>query len=167
MSFVVDMADHSKFSIVPRFIWQGCQPTEVKVYACLASYADWDTGVCWPSRNTLAEACGVSLATVKRALAGLEKAGAIIIERRAQLGGKNDTNFYRLPFAINKPVEKDGVKSEPLWGHQRTHHGVMDDPQTRTKEREGMTTPKTNPGTCAHLPVDSDGYCTACATSVR
>lgn len=154
---------------MPRFVWQGCQPTEVKVYACLASYADWDTGMCWPSRNTLAEACGVSLATVKRALTGLEKVGAITVERRTQLAGRNDTNLYRLPFAINSPVDKSvgsGVISEPLWGHPRPVHGVTSDPQTRTIEQQGLTTSKTNPKTCGHLPVDIDGYCTACGTEV-
>jgi DNA-binding transcriptional MocR family regulator len=139
------------------------------VYACLASYADWDTGMCWPSRNTLAEACGVSLATVKRALAGLEAAGVISVERRTRLAGKNDTNLYRLPFAINRPVDnqqRDGVKSAPLWGHKRTQDGVTDDPQTRLIERQGMTTSKTSPESCGHLPVDDTGYCTACGTEV-
>ena len=160
----------SEFVIVPRFVWQGCQPTEVKVYAALASYADWDTGLCWPSRSTLAEACGVSLATVKRGLAGLERCGAISVERRTQLAGRNDTNLYRLPFAINKPVdksEKDGVKSEPLWGHGRPVHGVTSDPQTRVIEQQGLTPKKLNPALCKHRPADESGYCTACDTMVN
>ncbi len=160
------MTELSQFVIVPRFVWQGCQPTEVKVYAALASYADWETGLCWPSRQTLAEACGVSLATVKRGLTGLERCGAISVERRTQLAGRNDTNLYRLPFAINKPVEKHGVKSEHLWGHKRPAHGVTDDPQTRVIEQQGLTPKKLDPALCKHPPLDETGYCTACDSMV-
>lgn len=158
------MSDGAKFAIVPRFIWQGCQPTEIKVYCALASYADWDTGVCWPSRQTIADVAGVSLSTVKRSLGKLEAMGAIQINHRREDGtDMHATNLYVLPFAINRP---GGVTDDPTWGHRWTGGGVTRDPQTITKERKGLTQPKNDPRRCPHLPVDDDGYCTACGNQI-
>ena len=96
------MAAHtSEFSLVPRVVWQGQQPREVKVYCALASYVDWETGVCWPSRSTIAGALGVSVSTVDRALKLLVVSGVIEIDKRITNVGDHDSNLYRLPFAIN------------------------------------------------------------------
>ena len=96
------MAAHtSEFALVPRVVWQGHQPREVKVYCALASYVDWETGVCWPSRSTIAGAIGVSVSTVDRALKLLVVSGVIEIDKRITKVGDHDSNLYRLPFAIN------------------------------------------------------------------
>lgn len=153
------MNEAAQFSIVPRFVWQGCQPSEVAVYCALASRVDWETGVCWPSRTTIAKDASVSLSTVKRALRKLVEVGAIEIERRTSEEGDHASNLYRLPFAINR---RGGVTGDPTSGHTRPGGRVASDPLTRSKEREGLTPSKTDPDLCRHLPIDEDGYCTAC-----
>ena len=159
------MSEQSKFVIVPRIVWQGLQPREIKVYCALASYADWDTGVCWPSRARLADDLGVSVSTVDRALSRLVKAGVIEIDKRKTDRGDHDSNLYRLPFAINAPVggRKTAGTSPQNWGGG----GRKTAGETRTIERQGLTTPKNNPDNCPHLPMDEDGYCTACGNTVR
>ena len=159
------MGEPSKFSIVPRVVWQGCQPNEVRVYAALASYADWDTGVCWPSHSTLAEALNVSEATVRRALRGLLQKGVIDVTHRFD-GGEQTTNLYRLPFAINQLSTTGGQNRPP--GGVKSDQGVGSNLTTRTRtiEREGLTQPKNDPKRCAHKPVDDEGYCTACGSTI-
>lgn len=163
------MGESSQFSIVPRFVWQGCQPTEVVVYCALAGRVNWETGVCWPSKSTIAKEAGISVSTVGRALKRLEAVGAIQIDRRKTDRGDFTSNLYRLPFAINRPVDNSaggGVMGDPTWGQRGHEGGVMGDPLTRTIEREGLTQPKLSPDRCRHLPVDGDGYCTACGCDV-
>jgi len=155
----------AQFSIVPQFVWQGCQPSEVKVYCALASRVDWTTGVCWPSHQTIANDSGVSTSTVKRALKTLVAIGAVEVEHRRDPAGDLTTNLYRLPFAINR--RGGGVTSEPTSGHGRPRGGVTSDLQNKTHlTREGLTQPKNDPDACQHLPVDPEGYCTACGTEV-
>ncbi len=164
------MGEASQFSIVPRYVWQGCQPTEIKVYCALASYADWETGLCWPAQQTLAEAAAVSLSTVKRALHTLVAIGAVEVSSRDHNTGKAASNVYQLPFAINRPstkvrsthdLNREVVRSTHDPSVRSTH-----DPQTRVIEQQGLTTSKLDPNTCGHRPVDDTGYCTACDTEM-
>ena len=165
------MSEPSQFVIVPRFVWQGCQPTEVKVYAALASYADWTTGICWPSQETIAETAGVSLSTVKRALHTLVAVGAVEMSSREHNTGKAASNVYQIPFAINRP-SSTRVQSthDPNRGPVQSTHDLSvqstHDPQTRVIEQQGLTLSKLDPGLCKHLSKDDTDYCTACDSEV-
>lgn len=155
------------FAILPRHLL-GMQPVEVKVYMALALYVDWDTGECWPSRQTLAHDAGVSLSTVKRALKALVQYGAVEVHPRNDPAGDSTSNLYVMPFVINQRAAKGGVTGEPTSGHGRTHGGVAGGPLTTTREtRQGMTSQKNRPEQCAHQPMDDLGYCTACGTQVK
>ena len=134
------MGKSSQFSIVPRYVWQGCQPVEVKVYCALASYADWETGVCWPSQQTIAEASGVSLSTVKRAIHTLVAVGAVEVTSRDHNTGKAALNVYQLPYAINRPSTQVQSTRDPNRGVvQSTHDPSVwstHDPLTRVIEQQ-------------------------------
>lgn len=154
----------SQFAIVPAYMVSAAH-ADLKVYMVLALHVDYDTGVCWPSRQTIATEAGVSLSTVKRSLARLAALGAIEVEHRRTDHGDSTSNLYRLPYAINR---RGGVTGDPTPGRGRTHGGVAGEPQTRTNYQEDGRTPdsdkKLDPAACAHRPMDSDGYCTACGT---
>jgi hypothetical protein len=55
-----------------------------------------DQGLCWPGKDTLAEACCMSKRTVDSAIATLESRKLISIVRRTTEGGKNRSNLYQL-----------------------------------------------------------------------
>jgi len=156
------------FAIIPRHLL-GVQPVEVKVYMALALYVDWDSGECWPSRQTLANDAGVSLSTVKRALHALVKYGAIEVHPRNDPAGDSTSNLYVMPFVINqRAASRGGVTGGPTSGRGRTHGGVTHDPLTKaSKTRAGLTPEKNQPERCAHKPMDDNGYCTACGTQVK
>ena len=164
------MSEPSQFVIVPRFVWQGCQPAEVKVYCALASYADWTTGLCWPSQETIAEAASVSLSAVKRATRTLVSIGAVEVTSRDHNTGKAASNVYQLPFAINRPSTKVRSTHDPNRGSVRSTHDPSvrstHDPQTRVIEQQGLTLSKLDPSLCKHLSKDDTDYCTACDSVV-
>jgi hypothetical protein len=57
------------FSIVPEWVLdRGLSPTALKLYIVMARFADWQTGMAFPSRETLAQRMGCSLKTVDRAV---------------------------------------------------------------------------------------------------
>jgi hypothetical protein len=57
------------FSIVPEWVLdRGLSPTALKLYIVMARFADWQTGMAFPSRETLADRMGCSLKTVDRAV---------------------------------------------------------------------------------------------------
>lgn len=152
-----------QFAIVPEFILIRGSPMDVKVYGCLALYVDWNTGYCWPSRDTIAQRLNVSLSSVKRSLKRLEQIGAIAITHRPKSEGDHDTNLYQLPFVINRRVGSQmnprGVTDEP-WVGSRTN------PKQEPRTRIGLTTEFLPAEACRHLPVDDEGYCTACGSEV-
>lgn len=57
------------FSIVPEWVLEReLSNTALRLYIILGRYADWDTGIAFPSRETLAERMGVSERTVDRSV---------------------------------------------------------------------------------------------------
>ena len=71
----------------------------------LAESAGRDSGECWPSVETLAEACRMSKRSVQECLRALERSGEITTDRQASPAG---TNLYRL-----NPVLLGGAESAP------------------------------------------------------
>jgi Helix-turn-helix domain len=63
-------------------------PEAAWIYTCLARYASWDSGECWPSHPTLRAVSGMALPRVRKALTRLEALGLIASEeRRMAVGG--------------------------------------------------------------------------------
>ena len=66
------------FSIVPEWVLdRGLSSTALKLYIVLARFADWDTGIAFPARDTLAERMGCTEKTVDRVVKELVEAGCI------------------------------------------------------------------------------------------
>jgi Helix-turn-helix domain len=61
----------------------------------LADHAN-DQGICWPGKDTLAKVCCASKRTVDAAIANLEAAKLISVQRRRTEQGKNKSNMYEL-----------------------------------------------------------------------
>ena len=73
------------FSIVPEWVLErGLSPTALKLYIVLARYADWETGIAFPARDTLAERMKSSEKTVDRAVKELVAAECIGKEYRGR-----------------------------------------------------------------------------------
>jgi hypothetical protein len=66
------------FSIVPEWVMdRGLSATGLKLYVILGRFADYDTGIAFPSRETLAARMNCSEKTVDRAVAELERAECV------------------------------------------------------------------------------------------
>lgn len=82
------------FAIIPEWVLFKASPTEVKVYAVIDRFTDRH-GDAWPTRERVAELVGCSTTTVTRAVAALERLGAL--ERVPQFrDGAQVSNLYRL-----------------------------------------------------------------------
>ena len=89
------------------------QALDITVYAALGSFAD-SAGSAWPSLRAIAERGKVSLATVKRSIRRLQRAGYILKEQRHAAGKKEfDTTLYKLSFraGVNVGSAEAEVKS--------------------------------------------------------
>lgn len=67
----------------------------VSVYMYLFERANRE-GSCFPSMSTIARELGLSLSTVKRAVADLKNGGFLTTERRKRANGGNSSLLYRL-----------------------------------------------------------------------
>lgn len=103
----------------------------IRLFAMLDDYADRDSGVCWPSIETLMEGMGVARKTIKRALTELIEAGWI--EREERFNGKRQSsNRYIVHGA------KRGVTSDP-------GEGVTSDPQNQNQKEPKPSSVKKRP----------------------
>lgn len=71
------------------------------VLIMLANYANHHTGQCNPSHETLAGECGMSKSTLKAAIARLEDAGLVTIQRRSA-DGVSLPNQYNLALGASR-----------------------------------------------------------------
>jgi DNA-binding transcriptional MocR family regulator len=94
----------AQFAIIPDYLLTEASPAALRVYMALALRVDHKTGLCWPSRASIARTLDVSLNTVDRALRSLEQLGAIETSHRLNDAGDWTSNIYRLPFAITRRV---------------------------------------------------------------
>jgi len=62
--------------------WLYITTTEYEVYACIASYADWDTGTANPIFKTIHLDTGISIDAIRYAVRWLEAIGVLYIEFR-------------------------------------------------------------------------------------
>lgn len=77
------------------------RPTSYKLFMALASAADWKTGHCYPSVESLARSLGVSEQAIRTARAELEAVSLIAVETNAS---NLLTNNYYLNFSILDPA---------------------------------------------------------------
>ena len=90
-----------------NFAWQQVVPGGQKlVLLALADHADRE-GVCWPSVDHLASRCGLTRRTVRKAVAALETAGLVAVERRRGPDGRQLSSVFRLVLpGDNSPPDR-------------------------------------------------------------
>jgi hypothetical protein len=107
-------------------------PEAAWIYTCLARYARWDTGECWPSHPTLRAVSGMSLPRIRKALTRLEDLGLIAAEqRRMAVAG---VVRWRWVFTLLDPspaavMERRRARQTPI----APHHGRMGKPRPPRK----------------------------------
>ena len=73
------------FSIVPEWVLdRGLSSTALKLYIVLARFADWETGIAFPSRDTLADRIGATPKTIDRLVKELVDAECIEKQSRGR-----------------------------------------------------------------------------------
>lgn len=94
-------------------------PVKQKIVLLLLSdRTNRDTGLCIPAHSTLAAECGLSLASVKRAISELEELGLLSIQRRSQ-DGVSLPNRYLLNFGVVGSLRTDPPgQGDPTVGSQ-------------------------------------------------
>lgn len=90
----------------------------IRVFLLLDSYANWTTHEAFPAQARLAEDMGVSLATVKRAIAEVAAAGYLEVQPRTDARGMRVGAIYTLFDSPRSPDEepsgeKPSGESEP------------------------------------------------------
>lgn len=87
------------FTQVPNFILKNPELSigAKTTYALFLSYA-WHNNLCFPGQATLAQAIGMSVASVNAFIKELEAAGLIEITRR----GQGKTNLYTINFVVSR-----------------------------------------------------------------
>jgi hypothetical protein len=109
------------------------------VYAALLSFADWQTGQCWPSHAALAQRSGFGVSSVQRALRALQALGLVALEHHIDARGQR-SNRYTVgraqPAATPDPsVSAVGQRDRP--GRSEGPTGVVRGTDgTRTREQE-------------------------------
>ena len=93
-------SDIGRYAIAPEWLLDAdISDRAVRLFAVLASkFADRDTGVSFPSRQTLANSLRCSVDSIDRALKELNDIGALVIERRRQ-GKEWLTSTYLVVYA--------------------------------------------------------------------
>jgi len=91
------------FTQVPNFILRNPDLSigAKTVYSLFLSYA-WHNNLCFPGQATLAQAIGMSVASVNAFIKELEAAGLIEITRR----GQGKTNLYKIKFVVRPKGSK-------------------------------------------------------------
>jgi hypothetical protein len=149
------------FSIVPEWVLdRGLSPTALKLYIVMARFADWQTGMAFPSRETLADRMGCSLKTVDRAVIEVVKAECVKKISR----GRYASALYRVyqvdPRRTDLSTEWTDLNSE---GTDLSSRLDTDDHLTRTTKREPLeqeplndleATKSTKPSRLSKLPTD-------------
>lgn len=80
----------------------------IRLYGVLKTYSNNDGWGAFPGRERLAERMGCSVASVKRAIAELEHAHWLFVERSRNEGGNWTSNRYVIP--MEKGVKPKRVK---------------------------------------------------------
>lgn len=105
-------ARHLSYAKVPTWILHpSVTPPILAVYVALLTFADLQTGECWPSLAAIAERASVSRATVARALASLEALKVVERKKRHDTTGQASNRYVVVmdpatpPAALAAPVD--------------------------------------------------------------
>lgn len=117
-------------------------PTREKfVLLMLANRTNHDTGRCDPSHKRIAEDCGMSVSSVKRAIETLEQKGYLVTENRAANGVKLP-NSYRLQM-------NQGVGSQRTYPVQPEPTIAQPEPTVGSQGTEGVG---------SHRPIKQESF---------
>ncbi len=138
-SVLPEIATQERFALIPASVITALtatvSPSAVIVYVALASFAD-RSGICWPSRKTLAAMTHFTVDHISHATSELRDAGFLTKETH-----KDGLTVYRLtitPLPQTQPPPAP-VNSPPLREcADRTDQGT----NQRTEEREAAPPPK-------------------------
>ncbi len=84
-----------EFFLIPIDIFSyGLKPSALATYMVLSRYSD-SNGQCYPSRDTIAENCNVSVDTIDNAMKELKNAGLVEVTPQFYEGAQK-TNLYKL-----------------------------------------------------------------------
>lgn len=105
------------FAIIPEWVLHAeISSNAVRLYGVLNRFAN-SRGVAWPSRKTIADLMGVSVATVDRAKDELVDIGALHIEHRTGPAGDPSSNLYTLATSVdNSQASSPMTKGSPKDG---------------------------------------------------
>lgn len=114
------MTETEPFAMVPHALTSsGLSDRAVRVYACLAQYANKDRRA-WPRQSAVVRRLGCSLPTVQRAVRELRDAGWISTALR-ESGGVLEYTLHMAPIQVSEPCEPpitvDGTPPSPVMGH--------------------------------------------------
>ena len=80
---------------------------DFRVYTCLVSYMNKETGICYPRHATISKAIGMSRTAIYRCVLHLAKLGYVTVKRRSS------TNEYYLPQQLKlQEVRKNRIRSK-------------------------------------------------------
>jgi hypothetical protein len=153
--------DFIAFAMIPRWLLRSggkLSSTAIHLYAVIMTYADNITKFGFPSRETLAEDMGVSVATVKRAIKELEEADVVKVKREynkktGNFRSNQYTLIYESPWVTDDPRDEEDdsprVTDDPRPRNiDDPRRRVTDDPITRptlTKPTELEESPSAVP----------------------
>lgn len=116
--------------------------TDKLVLLALADFENDKNGKCYPSREDIAEKCGVSVPTVRRALAQLKAAGLVSwIEGRSGIA-----NEYTFKFAKKQGATSPTGQNDPVIGSNLSPHRVKLTPQPGINQESTGVKPKAPSG---------------------
>ncbi len=79
---------------------------DYRVYSCLVSYMNKETGICYPRHATISKAIGMSRTAIYRCIQHLAKLGYVTVKRRSS------TNEYYLSQQLNlQELRKKSIRS--------------------------------------------------------
>ena len=138
-------------------------PPHLKLALLAVAWHADEHGYAWPGQKRLARWCGIGVRQLRTNLQELADQGLLAIEQRPRT-----TNRYRVllgPAAGRQWAAGGGGSGLP----GGTGSGLP--PNYKENYREGLAAPppqgairRLDPDRCGHLPVDEEGYCTACGT---
>lgn len=146
-------SDLGPYCITPLWLIEATasNPRALQVWVYLnAKYADRETGACWPGRKTIAEALGISVDTLDRALASLAEAGALDIRGRVKESGDRTSNVYRIVTVAPEGVAADlrpGGRMDAATGGRMDAAGTSNQLEPVTKNKEPLSTEVDDGGT--------------------
>jgi hypothetical protein len=114
----------------------------------LVLYRNNETGLCFPSYETIAGGAGIGLSTAKAAVSDLTKRGLLSVTRRSVQGRReSDSNLYTILLPVVQ--ETDHVVQQVDDVVQETDHGGPGNGRQVVQERDGG-----GPGAGPKLPIE-------------